>query len=323
MRKILSISLLIPAVFSLLSARTEQALRWYKGNLHAHTTISDGGSSPESVIRWYKDHGYDFLALTDHDTLVPPDDYAALHDERFLLIPTMEVSDEFAETPLHILALGLRDKTLMPTKGYDVFNTLQNNVQAIRALGALPVLCHPNFYWAYGADELSRIQDCDFFEVVNAHPDVDSAGGGDVAGTEEMWDFVLSRGKRMFGIGTDDMHDLAKRAGRSWIMVQAAELSQEAVFAAMERGDFYTSTGVTLDDIRIERSKMKLRIKAEEGMRYATFFVGSGGRILKTDLSLSPSCKYPKAERYIRAKVIDARGRVALTQPSFLHQGQK
>ncbi len=301
-------------------ARTVQAPRWFKGNLHTHTTMSDGDSSPESVIRWYKDHGYDFLAITDHNTLTPPDEYAALQDKRFLLIPAMEVSDRFGDAPLHVLALGLRDPGLKPAGGGDVSGTLQNDVKAALAAEAVPVLCHPNFEWAFGADELFRIQECDFFEVLNVHPAVDSAGGIEVPGTEEMWDSILSRGKRMFGIGTDDMHILSKYAGRSWIMVRAAELSWPAIWTAMERGNFYTSTGVVLDDIRVKGSRISLSIRAKEGQGYTTFFIGSSGRVLKTDASLSPSYKAPKTELYIRAKVIDARGRVALTQPIFFSE---
>jgi len=47
----------------------EAALRWWKGNLHTHTFWSDGDDFPEMVVRWYKEHGYHFLALSDHNCL--------------------------------------------------------------------------------------------------------------------------------------------------------------------------------------------------------------------------------------------------------------
>ncbi len=117
--------------------------------------------------------------------------------------------------------------------------------------------------------------------------------------------------------------DQAKYAGRSWIMVRAGGLSQEAIFSAMEKGDFYTSTGIVLNDIRVKGSKIRLSIRAERGMGYTTFFIGSGGLVKKTDLSLSPSYKMPRTEGYIRAKIVDARGRVALTQPVFFRGSRK
>ena len=42
---------------------------WLKGNLHTHTTNSDGDESPEHVAEWYHEHGYDWLCLSDHNHL--------------------------------------------------------------------------------------------------------------------------------------------------------------------------------------------------------------------------------------------------------------
>ena len=44
-------------------------LNWYKGNTHTHTLNSDGDSTPEDVVRWYREHEYNFLVLTDHNFL--------------------------------------------------------------------------------------------------------------------------------------------------------------------------------------------------------------------------------------------------------------
>ena len=49
-----------------------QNLRWYKGNTHTHTTESDGDTPPEEVALWYRDHGYNFLVLSDHNVLTDP-----------------------------------------------------------------------------------------------------------------------------------------------------------------------------------------------------------------------------------------------------------
>ena len=45
------------------------SLRWYKGNLHTHSLWSDGDQFPEPISAWYRDHGYHFLAISDHNTL--------------------------------------------------------------------------------------------------------------------------------------------------------------------------------------------------------------------------------------------------------------
>lgn len=64
---ILLISLLLLAQFA--CAANPQTLHWYKGNLHTHSLWSDGDDYPEMVADWYKNHGYHFLALSDHNKL--------------------------------------------------------------------------------------------------------------------------------------------------------------------------------------------------------------------------------------------------------------
>src|SRR5829696_5540064 len=89
-----------------LHARQNPA-RWYKGNTHTHTINSDGDSSPDDVARWYKEHGYQFVVLTDHNYLTSVDGLNALMgaDERFLVVQGEEVTDRFETKPIHINGL--------------------------------------------------------------------------------------------------------------------------------------------------------------------------------------------------------------------------
>src|SRR6186997_1045597 len=77
---------------------------FYKGNLHTHTVNSDGDSTPDDVVRWYREHGYNFLVLTDHNFLTSIDALQALHgaDGRFLVVRGEEVTDRFDTKPLHV-----------------------------------------------------------------------------------------------------------------------------------------------------------------------------------------------------------------------------
>ncbi len=52
-----------------ITAADQSVPRWFKGNLHTHTLWSDGDDYPEQVVGWYRDHGYQFLALSDHNIL--------------------------------------------------------------------------------------------------------------------------------------------------------------------------------------------------------------------------------------------------------------
>src|SRR5690242_3720831 len=74
-----------------------QGSHWYKGNTHTHTLNSDGDSTPDDVVRWYRGHGYQFLALTDHNFLTSASALNALHgaDEKFLVVKGEEVTDSF------------------------------------------------------------------------------------------------------------------------------------------------------------------------------------------------------------------------------------
>jgi hypothetical protein len=73
-------------------------LRWYKGNTHRHTLNNDGDSTPDDVVRWYWENGYNSLVLTDHNFLTSVDGLNSLHaaDEKFIVIKGEEVTDVFA-----------------------------------------------------------------------------------------------------------------------------------------------------------------------------------------------------------------------------------
>src|SRR6185503_1505418 len=90
------------------------------------------------------------------------------------------------------------------------------------------------------------------FEVHNAHPYVSNNGDATHPSVETMWDQALSSGHLLYGIASDDEHTLTNVAGalpgRAWIMVRAASLEPVAITDAIRRGDFYASTGVTLQD---------------------------------------------------------------------------
>src|SRR5262245_31639973 len=179
--------------------------RWYKGNTHTHTLNSDGDSTPDDVVRWYREHGYQFLVLTDHNFLTSVDGLNALHgaDEQFLVVRGEEVTDRLGDKSLHINALGSSSK-VDPQGGASVVEVLQRNVDAIRAAAAVPHINHPNFRWSVTADELRQVRNNKLFEVYNGHHTVNNLGGGGVPGTEEAWDAILSSGVLLYGIAVDD-----------------------------------------------------------------------------------------------------------------------
>src|SRR5688500_12872243 len=169
----LSIAAALIVAGSLLQAAQAPApaLRWYKGNTHTHTLNSDGDSTPDDVVRWYREHGYQFLVLTDHNHLTATDALNALHgaDEKFLIVKGEEVTDRFGDKPLHINGLDVAHK-VEPQGGTSVVDVLQRNVDAIRLAKGIPHINHPNFRWAITAEELQQVRNNRLFEIYNGHP---------------------------------------------------------------------------------------------------------------------------------------------------------
>ena len=300
------------------------ASRWYRGNTHTHTLNSDGDSTPDEVVRWYREHQYQFLVLTDHNFLTSVDALQALHgaDEQFLVIRGEEVTDRFGEKPIHVNGLNL-ERLVPPQGGTSVVDVIQRNVNAIRAASGVPHINHPNFGWAITAEDLKQIKNDKLFEIFNGHPLVNNQGGGGASGLEEVWDILLSSGKILYGIAVDDAHHFkrpwaadASRPGQGWIVVRAEKLATAALLEAMERGDFYASTGVELSDYRVDGKGMTVTIREAAGAKYTTLFIGQEGRLLARMLTSPATYTFRGNEGYVRAKVIDSNGKVAWLQPA-------
>jgi hypothetical protein len=297
--------------------------RWYKGNTHTHTLNSDGDSTPDEVARWYREHGYQFVVLTDHNFLTSVSGLNALHaaDEKFLVIKGEEVTDRFGEAPIHINGLNVSER-VAPQGGTSVSDVLQRNVDAIRKADGVPHINHPNFRWAITADDLKRVRNNRLFEIFNGHPQTNNVGGGGVPGLEEAWDAILSEGLLLYGIAVDDAHTFKNPGnpdvagpGRGWVAVRAARLEARAVLEAMERGDFYASTGVELSEYEATSSAIKIAVRATMFSKYRIQFIGTGGRVLSEHAEASASYAIKGTEGYVRARVIESNGRMAWAQP--------
>ena len=141
---------------------------WYKGNLHTHTTESDGDADPEFVVNWFMEHGYDFLVLSDHNhrTILE-------HETKGgpLMIPGEEVSAriEFGSIPIHINGIGI-SRVVEPIHGDDIIGTIQANVDAIHEANGIAQLNHPNFHWAFDHTHIREVRGAELMEVYNGHP---------------------------------------------------------------------------------------------------------------------------------------------------------
>ena len=264
------------------------AMRWYKGNTHTHTLNSDGDSTPDDVVRWYREHGYQFLVLTDHNFVTSVDGLNALHgaDERFLVIRGEEVTSRAGDKPIHVNGLDV-ERRVEPATGSSVGEVLQRAVDGIRSASGVPHINHPNFGWAITGQELQQVRNNSLFEIFNGHPQVNNEGGGGVPGLEEVWDRILTSGTMLYGIAVDDAHHFkqpgnpqASGPGRGWVMIRAARLETKALLEALESGNFYASTGVVLDDVQATSTALTVRVKTEGTSDYRIRFIGRSGQVL-------------------------------------------
>jgi hypothetical protein len=297
--------------------------RWFKGNTHTHTLNSDGDSTPDAVTTWYREHGYQFLVLTDHNVLTGVDGLNAVHGaaEQFLVIKGEEVTDRFGDKPLHVNGLDVSTR-VDAQHGSSVVDVVQRSVDAIRKAGGVPHINHPNFGWAITADDVKQVRNTRLFEIYNGHHQANNLGGGGAPGMEEVWDRILSSGQLIYGLADDDAHTFKQPGnpnvagpGRGWVFVRAERLAARLIVEALDRGDFYASTGVELSQYQATDRAITIAIKPNADSKYRVQFIGQHGAIL-SEATASPAVYTFKGdELYVRAKVIESNGRLAWTQP--------
>jgi hypothetical protein len=340
----------------------EPPLHWYRGNTHTHTLNSDGDESPDVVAHWYRAHGYQFLVITDHEYLTDVEglNRAIGAEDQFLLMRGEEVTQEVSDPShpegireVHVNGINLQhvvhalgqpyhegEGRLAP-KGTTVAEVLTRNIAEIQAAGGLAQVNHPNFRWSLRIADMTELPDGILFEIWNGgHDPINNLGGVDAAGNrtpsaEEMWDALLSQGKHIWAVGSDDSHqyhDLeninSMRPGLAWVVVRADRLTPDAITAALARGDFYDSTGVELDNIRAQPRELAIAIHPPGSLpnapdwksdtRYLTRFIGKKSRLLAEVGGLNPRYAIHGDEGFVRARITDSNGRQAWTQPTFV-----
>ncbi len=303
-----------------------QTGRWLKGNTHTHTLESDGDSPPEDVAKWYKAHDYRFLVISDHNIWVDPAKLAHLVDSTFLLIPGEELTTRFGTSPVHVNGLNI-PRVIQPRMDSTLIGTVQKNVDAVREVSGVPHINHPNFGWAIPQEVLARVRNDKLIEIHNGHPLVHNEGGGDSPGMEAAWDYMLSRGKRIYGIAVDDAHHFKgefapdrANPGRGWVAVRAGRLEAREIMTQMEAGRFYASTGVELDSVLVRQRDLSVHIRPRGNFKFTTDFIGKNGALLARTGANPASYTLKGGESYVRARITDSGGSAAWVQPVFVQR---
>ncbi len=277
---------------------------WLRGNLHTHSTQSDGNRTPLSLVEEYASRGYDWLCISDHDKITPrpegiPDGFTVL------------TGNEITDKGPHVLHAGI-------TQAVEPSPDRSRVVQAAAGMGGICVLNHPNWDMTFGHWPQAQIealpQVYDGIEIFNG---IVRRQEGSCYATDR-WDLLLSKGFRAWGYANDDTHmdvDLAS----GWNRVQSSSRTETEIVKGLKTGRFYSSTGVEFSLLRTEGTK--IRIVSSNGslcVPVIDWGVELGqypGRAWEFDLEKLPGDARPS---YIRFEVWGDMGRRAWTQPIFL-----
>ncbi|MCL2545817.1 MAG: hypothetical protein FWE06_01300 [Oscillospiraceae bacterium] len=299
--------------------------QWYKGNLHLHTTMSDGHLDPAGAVAVYRDHGYHFLAVTDHGKWGIHDD---LQSDDFIIFGGTELGkslsgdDGFCHHTVHMAIPG--DTPFV--HGQDVHELskdmdMQQTIDYMNANGCVSIYCHPR--WSHVSMEAySSIANCIGMEIYNNASELACACGESVSYFERsMW-----AGDKMLAFACDDAHRRSGYLG-GWITVKAKSLTHKDVMDAIKAGSFYASTGgPEIHDFYVEDGVA--HIKCEPSKTISVFGDASvGGRypvesdILMTEFAWPFTKEWLPREagmNCVWAVCADEKGRKSWTQPIWL-----
>jgi hypothetical protein len=311
-------------------ASTLDVHTFQRGNIHTHTTRSDGKQSPQEVAAWYRDHGYQFLVLSDHDVLVDP---AELHDvERpdFVLVPGEEITSRSHEKDVHVLGLCI-DHVIASGHFETPLEAIDSAVAGVRAQNGVVVINHPNLGWALGLADIAPVQGSYALEIWSGHPGARSAGDATHLSHEALWDELLTRGRHVTAVAVDDEHSLVPTPaggdalpGKAWIQT-FGELGRAPVCDALAKGRLYASSGVALRRIRVEPTRFTVWVDNPrdevEFVANAAHIVAllTGDQLVHDDDGYAATYTLRGGETFVRGVIRAPDGAAAWTQAYDAH----
>jgi len=271
---------------------------WYRGNLHLHTTNSDGTYTPEEICTLYKEAGYDFVSITDHRKVT-----SVKKPLPFFLV----IKGNF-----HVVALGLKKEFKVENFSY------QEIIDEINRKKAYPIIAHP--YWSgFSSSDLLKLKNYIGIEIYNNS--CEKAKGKGYSSVH--WDELLQEGKKILGFASDDTHHHLDKyreddALGSFIMVKATGLSEKSILNSVKNGFFYSSTGPIIENIEISKDRIYIKTSS---VKYIDFVASDwkGSRFSgKRKLLKEVEYKINGQEQYIRIEITDKYGKKAWTNPIYI-----
>ncbi|SEO52276.1 hypothetical protein [Paenibacillus sp. OV219] len=303
---------------------------FYKGNFHCHSTLSDGALTVEQLQDAYKEKGYHFLSHSEHDFFT---NFESSNEADFITLPSSEVSilmpqGDYRIYHLHVI-LGtdehIQNATLEPLKhmqpiiwdAWEGYSTAQAFIDDMISRGNLVMFNHPHWSTVEWED-VYALNNLFALEIYNHCSEWQENMGN----SRIMWDTLLRKGMRLYGLATDDNHnrqplDSPKNDSfGGWVVVKAKELSRNSIIDAMLKGSFYSSTGPEIYDFRIVEDEVIFECSPVERI-----YMNGDGRQYQIEIGENVTQlrkKLQGTEKYIRIEAIDKFGKTAFTNPIYL-----
>lgn len=321
---------------------------FYKANLHTHSTVSDGKYTPAELKEIYKSSGYQILAISDHELLV---EHSELDDEDFITLTAVEYAiiepTDWLRARTIEFNMFARDQhnttqvCFSPTavKHGEVWRVpdvkyvgearkkeyslefIQKVIDEANANGFIVSLNHPTA--SFLTPELVRkFRGLFAMEIYNQ----DCFFGGVKELNLPMYEEMLRYGKPWACIAADDFHSSIseENPARGFVMIKAKELKYGAIIDALERGDFYASTGPTIEELYIEDGIAHIKCSPVKTINMETPYRPRGGsRRAKGDEYITEATfRVPAGVSYIKFDLFDERGNFASTR-AYLPDGSR
>ena len=293
--------------------------RFYKGNLHTHSTNSDGNLSPREVCKKYKDEGYDFLCISDHFVgkfNYPITDTFQFRDKKFTTLLGAEVHSGLMENGQlwHLLAVGLpRDFEPSNSPNFSPNNNQENaNELAKRCFdsGAFISIVHPQWSGLTVSDA-KTITCAHSVEIYNHGCAVDSDRGDGA----HLLDLMLSQGIKLSLIATDDAHFRSNDFFGGWVEVKSEKNNPEELLSSLKEGNFYSSQGPKIHDLNINKEGFLIQTSPVNSVILVGYgsisIVRHGESMTETNIVFPEGAESP----WVRIIAIDQYGKKAWTNP--------
>ena len=274
---------------------------WLRGNLHTHTTASDGSRPLNEVVDDYVGRGHGFLMISDHDTYTSQEELDAVDSGEMILIPGNEIS-RGGPHMLHVYP----DCLVEPDEDR------QKVIDDVNAVRGFIIVNHPNWTTRFNHCPLEKMEEWQGYNGMEIYNGVICRLDGSPYATNK-WDILLSAGRRIWGFANDDSHQ-PQDVGFGCNVTYVKDPSPAGVVAALENGQLYGSTGVTIASIEVDG--LDIRIETENAQRIVA--LRQIGKRLATEDGNSIELTVPEDTTYVRFECWGEGESFAWTQPFWV-----